>query len=227
MRLIKFAAFCAAVAVMACVTSVQAQNVVLNVDGGFEGAIGPVGGQAPNLNNPFEGGGLATQETINPASGASHASLVFAGADAGFAGFQFELPGITPGASYTLTLDAATGGAASLEGVNGEFRIEYLDAAGGFANGQFTNNQSLDSVTAAYQTFTQTNVAPANATSLRAVFATQTFGSGVDGSNSNIGTLFVDNIVIEGPPIAAAVPEPGSIALLGLAACGLVARRRR
>ena len=224
MRLFKFAATFAALTVMAFVTSVHAQDVVLNTDGGFEGPIGAVGAGDPGVNNPFEGGGLATQETINPFAGSSHAALTFSGAEAGFAGFQHEIVGITPGASYTLSLYAATGGATSVEGVDAEFRIEYLDANGNFAIDQFANNVSLDSVTADYALFTQTNVAPANATSLRAVFATQTFGAGADGSNSNTGTLFVDNLSIVGPAI---VPEPTSLGFLGLGVFGLVARRRR
>ena len=51
-------------------------------------------------------------------------------------------------------------------------------------------------MTDTYSQFTQTNTAPAGATSLRAVIAVQSFGAGVDASNT--GALFIDDTSIMG-----------------------------
>ena len=226
MRLMKFAASVAALAVMAITSGAHAQDVELVVNGDFEGTIGAVADGTPGQINPFEGGGLATVDATNPFDSTNHATLTFTGADAGFAGFQYQIDGITVGEEYTFSLYAATDGP-NLGGVDGEFRLEYLDADGAFVIDQFANNLSLNAATDTFALFTQSSTAPVGATSLRAVVATQTFGTGADGTDSNVGTLFVDNLSVTGPAITAAIPEPGSVALLGLAACGLVARRRR
>lgn len=220
MRLIKLGASCMAlVALVAFATALRADE--LGSNNGFEDPIGPVGGAAPNVWNPFVGPGAAGAgtDTVAPLAGATHASIVIAGANDSFAGFQHQVNGITTGETYSFGLNARSVGPV-LGGINAEFRLEWLDAAGGFVGGQFDNNVDISTgLTNSYAFFTQSHVAPAGATSLRAVFAVQSFGAG-----DNNGGMFVDNTTIQGP---SAIPEPASAALLCLGMIGLVARRQR
>ena len=154
--------------------------------------------QAPGNWNPFDNDGntLSTTDTTAPLTGATHGVTSISGDENSFAGFVQQVDNIIPGEPYTFSLNARSGGV-DLEGIDAEFRIEFVDANGGFVEDQFTNNAPLV-VTDTYATFTQTNIAPPGAVSLRAVIAIQSFGGGADGSNSNSGALFIDDTSIMG-----------------------------
>ena len=129
-------------------------------------------------------------------TGTTHGVAFIGGDDNSFAGFAQQVDNIIPGEPYTFSLNARSLGV-NLEGIDAEFRIEYIDINGNFAENQFTNNTPLV-VTDMYASFTQTNIAPPGAVALRAVIAVQSFGGGADGSNSNSGALFIDDTSIMG-----------------------------
>ncbi len=197
--------------------NVSAQELIEN--GGFESPL-----LAPNLSvegnfSGFAGGGVAEPilDATAPNSGASHLSIVFNGEDNSFAGVQQVVDNIVQGATYTFDIAARTVGTF---GLNAEFRIEYLDAAGNFVGDQFATNQDITTgLSDTYANFSNVSTAPTGATSLRAVFAAQSFGAG-----NNIGTVFADDFSLTGP---VAVPEPSSLCLLSVAMVGLASRRRR
>ena len=182
MRLFKFATCFAVVAAMTLCSGAQAQNVNF-VNGDFESVlfdanIIPVTGNTI----PFDNGGttLGFSDTTSPFAGLTHGTAQILGDENSFAGFQQQIANIVAGANYTFEFYGRSS-APTLEGIDAEFRIEYFDAAGGVLGpgGIFTNNVGITStVTDTYQLFSQTNVAPAGATSLRAVVAVQSFGVG-------------------------------------------------
>lgn len=194
----------------------QAQELLEN--GGFESAL-----LAPDLSeegnfSSFSGGPTQPfQDTVNPNTGLAHLTTVFAGEDNTFAGVQQTQGGIITGETYTFSLLAQAAGPL---GFNVEFRLEYLDDLGGFVGGIFDNNvditAGLNDTT--YSFFTQSSIAPAGATQLRAVFAGQSFGGG-----DNTGTVFADDFSVTGVTI----PEPASFGLLALGMVGFASRRRR
>ena len=166
----------AVVAAILCTSHVNAQDVELATNLSFEDPIGMEGELTPDQWNPFMGDGAtgAGTGTDFPLDGATHAALTIAGTNDSFAGFQYQIDGVTPGLAYTFSFSARSEGP-DLGGVDGELRIEFLDADGGFVGGQFDNNQPV-AATDTYASFSQTQVIPFGATSLRAVVAIQSFG---------------------------------------------------
>lgn len=216
MRLIKFAASFAALAVMAVTSSVHAQ-VELGVNNGFESAFGP--GDPFDPANPqnwfvFDNGGNTGggQATTDPFADASHAEIFINGDGGSFAGLQQRIDAVA-GETYSFSFFAQDAPGTFDVGI--EYRIEWRRADG--------SEISRDQLTATtfgpdYTQFTVSGVAPTDTAALNAVIALQSFQGGTT------GTANIDSTSVLGP---AAVPEPSSIALLGLATCGLVARRRR
>ena len=214
MKLRNVAKSFAIAAAILCASHANAQNVELATNLGFEDPIGADVDTASDQWNPFAGGGaaFAAVDMIDPLAGANHAVASILGDNDAFAGVQYQIDGITPGADYTLSLSARSEGV-DLGGVDAEFRIEFLDANGDFVGGQFDNNEPIVA-TDTYAPFTQTQTAPFAAVSLRAVIAVQSFGAGLDDSNS--GALFIDSTSIQGPPIGAPptpapTPMPGPV----------------
>lgn len=206
MKLRNLARSVAVVTAILCAPHANAQNVELATNLSFEDPIGAVGGVATDEWNPFVGPGAvgAGTGTDAPLDGATHAEITIVGTDASFAGIQYEIAGITAGEDYTFSFSARSEGV-NLGGVDGEFRFEFLDAGGAIIGDQFSNNEAVVA-TDTYAPFTQTRTAPTAATSLRAVIAIQSFGAGLD--DSNTGTLFIDSASIQGPPIGTPVDPP-------------------
>ena len=175
----------------------------LAINPSFEDPIGELGDFLPGW-NPFAGPDslpedsetTATVSTIAPLTESTHGLAQIRGDENAFAGFVQQIDNIVPGEDYTFSFSARSEGV-DLEGINAEFRIEYVDAQGVFVIGQFANNAEIVA-TDTYTSFTQTNTAPLGAVNLRAVIAIQSFGGGADGSNSNNGALFIDDTSIIG-----------------------------
>ena len=214
MKLRNVAKSFAIAAAILCASHANAQNVELATNLGFEDPIGADGDTASDQWNPFAGGGAAFAAVgmIDPLEGSNHAIISILGDNDAFAGVQYQIDNITPLEDYTVSFSARSEGV-DLAGVDAEFRIEFLDANGGFVGGQFDNNEPIVA-TDTYAPFTQTNTAPFLAVSLRVVIAVQSFGAGLDDSNS--GALFIDGTSIQGPPIGAPptpapTPMPGPV----------------
>lgn len=215
----KFATCFAVVAAMSFMTndSVHAQQVERAGNLGFE--LLPIGGTGIDpltAQNVFGFNGAGTTgfgtSSANPFAGANHAEIVISSTPNTFAGLQ-----------HAFTANAGDVFNFSFYGVDGpglfdvgiEYRLEYFDAAGG--------EISRDQLTAttfgsSYSLFSVGGTAPTGTDSVRAVIALQSFQGGTT------GTAQIDNFSVIGPEV---VPEPTSLGLLGLAAFGLVARRRR
>ena len=149
-----------------------------------------------------------------PHAGAQHLPTSLSGAPNSFNGVVQPVDGIVTGREYTLTLWARAGGLVQ----NGaEFRIEWINAAGGFVGDQFALNTPIqDMLTDEYQQFALSAVAPPEAVRANIVFAIQTFlndGVGFDTS------VYWDDVSF--------VPAPGAAAIAGIAAAAAFRRRRR
>lgn len=183
----------------------------MSLEGNFSPFAGSAGGPAP---------GFPTTDTINPNACTSHLVASILGEDNAFAGIQQTFSDFVEGETYTYSLFARADGAL---GINAEFRIEWLQADGAtFVGGQFDNNVDITGalgLSNAYQQFSQSDVAPAGAAFGRAVFAVQSFGGG-----DNNGTVFVDDVSVDG---LQAIPEPASAGVIALCLAGFVSRRRR
>ena len=205
-------------------TNVQAQNLLNNAS--FESAIL---GNEPATSANFSGFSIDDTDATSPLPTNSSGSALtgtmgveasILGFDNGFVGIQQNFDNIIPGETYTYTINAATNG--DPLGLNVEYRLEYLDATGAFAGGQFDNNIDITTdLSGTFSSFTQTSVAPANAVTGRAVLALQSFAAG----DNNTGTVFLDDFSVTGN--VATIPEPSSLSLLAAGLIGLVARRRR
>jgi hypothetical protein len=149
---------------------------------------------------------------IAPHSGAQHLMTSLVGAPNSYNGVVQPIDGIVSGNSYTLAFWARAGGPVQ----NGaEFRVEWINAAGGFVGGQFDLNTPIQSLlTPQYQQFSLTATAPAEAVRANIVFAIQTFAN--DGANFST-TVFWDDVSF--------VPGPSAAGLLALG--GLLGARRR
>jgi hypothetical protein len=186
-------------------------------NGGFETGITYDVAPAPGNWLAFFGpAGTQNVSVTNLAShsGAQHLITSLSGAPNSFNGVVQPMDGIVTGNSYTLSFWARAGGPV----LNGaEYRIEWLNAAGGFVGGQFDLNTPIQSIlTSEYQQFSLTATAPAEAVRANVVFAVQTF---LDNGRGFDTTVYWDDVSL--------VPAPGAAALLGLGGLTLMGRRRR
>lgn len=159
--------------------------------------------------NTFAGGpgAVSQHSTLMPRSGTGHMDLQTGGANA-FAGvFQFGSVTFPAGATVTFT-----GWHKSLiEPFNGtrELKIEWVGAP------QLRVDE-IGMIPTQYTQFSLAGVAPPGVTAATITYAISTFNPG--GGENNV---YIDDFEVT------ATPEPASLALVGLAALGLVGIRRR
>ncbi|MEO1496496.1 MAG: hypothetical protein AAFV43_05040 [Planctomycetota bacterium] len=206
------------------VLAVSPAHANLLSNASFESQI-DYSGTDPNNWLPFFGGGSqGTTSTVDagytgvvmPSDGVNHLSMINATAQDGFSGILQSFPAVE-GLDYTFAFEAKANGAYNIAS---EYRIEWLDAAGGFVGGQFDLNTGF-TPTATYATQSITATAPAGAVTGTAVIAIQTFiPAPPGGAGDFFGDLFVDNA-----SVTSNIPEP-SAAVLGLLGIAGLARRR-
>ena len=210
----------AAVAMLVAASTAQA-DLLLN--GSFETPV-DTGAASPGNWYTFASAGAAGagNSTLNPLTGSMNGQTNIANDPDQFTGMQQLINGITPGEEYTFDIFALatdSNGMAQMDAtVNAEFRIEWT--IDGMSQGAGNNVAIGGSLTDTYQQFSTTLVAPDGVNGLLAVFAVQSFG----GLENPDGGVAWDDASVTGP---SAVPEPGSLALFGLSALGLISRRRR
>ena len=103
----------------------------------------------------------------------------------------------------------------------GAVNIEWLDAGGGFIDAAFGTTVDASTPVGVWTQLFVDGIAPAGTAFARFVVITGPFG---DGGGEAGAVRFDDATFARG---GGAIPEPGSFALLGLGAVGLIARRRR
>ena len=185
------------------------------VDGGFE--TNPITFDGPPFIATFEGfssGAAASLVEISadsPRSGSLSLDISIAGDVDSFAGVFQDIS--VAGLEGTPVLYS---GYHQLVGDAGgsEYRIEWRNEA---TNTEISRTQLTagPSDGGGYELFTLNDSVPVGADIARVVYNIQTFGPG---ANQNV---FVDDVTFD------VVPEPSGVALLGVSALGLIARRRR
>lgn len=200
---------------VACVLTtspLMAQNLFVNP--GFED---PITMDGPPFIGSWEGfnsgAGASSMNSITmPRSGSQHLDLAISLTENAFAGAFQDVGGLTPGTEYVFSGWHATPSTPLDLGV--EFRIEWRDSVNDVEISRTPNSTSAP--TSNYSLFSLSAAVPAGADLARVVYAIQTFGPG------NNGIVFVDDVSF------GVVPEPSSVALLGLGGlAALFAVRRR
>jgi hypothetical protein len=211
MRCLKYCAL-AALAMVALAASHSSAQLL--TDGSFELPIThdgpPFVGSWEGFSGNFGGGSASSENsTIMPHTGAGHVALNLTSASA-FAGVFQDVPGLSAGDTYTFCGWNKYFGDLPVLGT--EVRIEWRDDINEISR---TPNL-VTTLTADYTLFALTATVPAGATIARVVYAIQSFTTSPLGN----GTVFIDDFALK-------VPEPASIALLGLSGMGLAFLRRR
>ena len=188
----------------------QAQNELANPS--FEDIAVPMDPDpidptdAANWNEFMSANGVSQRVTTMPRTGDANMELIVDGAN-GFAGvFQALDRAISPGAVVTVT-----GFHKSLDqpfNATRELKIEWMGAP------QLRVDEFV--IGPDYEQFSLTGQAPPGTTGATITYAISTFGAGQTFANVNIDDFDVRII-----------PEPATIALVGLAAVGLIGIRRR
>jgi len=200
--------------VISLTTSTFAQNLLVNA--GFEDPITYDG--APFVGS-WEGfnagaGSSAANSSVLPRTGLLSLELSILGIDNSFAGAFQDVPGLVSGVDYVFSGWHAT--PSNPLGLGVEVRIEWRNS-GSNAEVSRTPNLTLAPTSATYSPFSLTAAVPVGADTARVVYAIQTFGPEPD----NNGIVYVDDVSF------AAVPEPTTLALIGLGGLALVTTRRQ
>jgi len=187
----------------------------LLANSGFED---PITSDGPPFVGSWEGfnggaGSSSGNSTLMPRSGLQSLGLSILNTDNTFAGAFQDVSGLVSGTEYTFGGWHAT--PSSPLDLTVEVRIEWRDSVSNSEISRTPNSTPVPS--ALYSPFSLTATVPAGADTARLVYAIQTF----TGGPSNNGIVYVDDMSF------AVVPEPSTIALLGVGGLALVARRRQ
>ena len=192
-----------------------AQNLLMNA--GFEAAVNYDGNSVGNWSAFFGGADFQMVESIVPVDppidGTNVLQIGTFNTPDTFAGVVQNV-GVDAGMEYEFSIFARE---IIQNGINAEFRIEWVDAGGAIIGDQFALNTPIqDLLTADFQEFSIVAEAPTGAVSANAVIAVATFGTASpwEGFIQVDGTSFTK------------IPAPASLALLGMGAM-VGARRRR
>ncbi len=212
-------AFLVVAAVAAIGAQAQAQNLLNNP--GFEAPLGFDFSNVLNWNGFFGGPAGTFLEAFNTTGADPHAgaaalvTTVRAGAHPtgfnAFTGHVQTVPGVAVGGLYELSIWARLNPSVN----NGaEFRIEWWGGSGKISE---LNSVVSGLLTADYQQFTISDIAPAGAVEARIVMAVQSFTN--NGSPADTSVAWDDASFSR-------IPTPGALSLLAVVGMG-VARRRR
>lgn len=198
---------------LAITASPVSANLVANSS--FEAPITYDGAPFVGSWEGFNGGAgsSSANSLLNPRTGSQSLQLGITNTINTFAGAFQDIPALTPGTEYTFSGWHMTPSTPFDVGV--EYRIEWRNS-GTATEVARTPNQTT-APTASYSLFSLTAAAPVGADTARIVYAIQSFGGGA----THNGLAFIDDISF------VAIPEPSSMALLGLGGLALLALRRR
>jgi hypothetical protein len=181
---------------------------------GFEA---PITFDGPPFVGSWEGfsggeGSQAANSAVSPHSGAQHLALSIFAIDNTFAGVFQDVPNLVPGTTGIFSgWDKTTTNPLDL-GV--EIRIEWRNSV---SNTEISRTPNLTPIPSSdYTLFSLSSLVPAGADTARVVYAIQTFGP----EPTNNGTVFVDDVSF-------VVPEPATMAILGVGGVVLLGMRRR
>lgn len=207
-----------AIAVTAASTISAQAAVNLFANGGFETA-GTAPNPAASWQRAAEGYSLSTDARTGSFSAQLSSPQLNAAVMLQNSVLDGMLPGVTPGDNPLLSFWAK--GFAGTTG-NVLFSLRYLAESGAIlaTSGNVFFQGSINTSSWTEITY-DLGVVPVGAS---AAFIEFSQGIGpIDGVTNLAGTLLIDDIVLLGQ----AIPEPSSIALLGLGSVALLARRRR
>lgn len=214
---------CAAIALGAVVFMIAgsrtlAQNLLVNPS--FEDPITMDGPPFVGFWEGFSGGAgaSAANSTVTPRTGAQSLELMIAGVDNTFTGAFQDVTGLTPGSPTTFSGYHRTPDSPTVFGLGIEYRIEWRDSTTDTEISR-TPNMTTPVPTDAYALFSLDAAVPAGADTARIVYAIQTFGG--EPNPTNTGTVYLDDLSF------VVIPEPASLALVGVSGLGLLRRRRR
>lgn len=203
----------AVILVAAAATQAQAQNLLVNA--GFED---PITTDGPPFIGFWEGfnagaGSGAGNDATMPRTGAQHANLNITGVDNSFAGVFQDVGGLVAGQTGTFSVWHKTPSNPLDIGV--EVRIEWRDSVNNVEIARTPNATPVPG--SEYSLFSLAADVPAGADTARLTYAIQSFGP----EPTNTGIVYLDDASFT------IVPEPASIALVGLAGLAGVTKRRR
>ncbi len=201
-----------AVAAMAlAVPSAMAQNLL--TDPSFEDPTKITSDGPPFIGfwEAFNGGGATSlQSLLDPHSGAAHLALNINNTENSFAG-AFQDVVVAAGQPLTFSVWHKT---TTPDFSGTEMRIEWRNSV---SNTEISRTPNLTTVpTDSYSLLAINEDVPAGVDIARVVYAIQSFGDG-----PNTGTVYVDDASVT------VIPEPATMALVGLSLVGLAGLRRR
>lgn len=177
---------------------------------GFEDPVTSDGAPFVGFWEAFSGGGSASfNSTVAPLSGLQHLELQINATANTFAGVFQDVPALSAGQELIWSgwaRDVGTDAGGS------EIRIEWRDSVNNVEISRTAN--LVPTLSGQYTQWSLVDTVPAGADLARVVYAIQSFGAG---PNQNI---YLDDTSVT------VVPEPTSLALLGLGGLAMLLRRR-